>query len=246
MGTYKKQQIITWLRKHGEHVYWVIVVMVFSGVVVFSILHNVSGSQGGTTLMNEDASQVAYDEHLPFPESSVVAGRGLLDLESQLLDELDGSLRRGDDPAHSGEVSFLSPVPVDSGQFVGFSGYKNALGAEQSLVYDFTESGYQLAQSENMDIFLYFYSTWCQICQRESDYGVYPLFEQIKNKKIVGFMVHFNDTDTNKAERDLAKGLGVLMSNSKILMRDGKVLYRDSENWGPREYQESFGEFFGL
>ena len=109
------------------------------------------------------------------------------------------------------------------------------LAGEKSLLLDFTQADYDAAITSGKLVVLYFYASWCPLCREE-----FPLmeaaFDELDVDDVVGFRVNFNDGDTDKDERALARAFGVGYQHTKVFVRNGERVLKSPESWDKARY----------
>lgn len=104
------------------------------------------------------------------------------------------------------------------------------LAGSQSFLLDFNEQDYQAAKQSNKVVVLYFYASWCPIC-REEIKVVEEVFDGLASSDVIGFRVNFNDTDTERAEQELAREFGVAYQHTKVFLKDGQRVLKSPAPW---------------
>lgn len=93
---------------------------------------------------------------------------------------------------------------IESSPF-GRSEYKGkVLAGTNSKYVEFNSEDYEKAKMMGKIIFLDFYANWCPICRVEAP-DILSGFNALDSNEIVGFRVNFNDSETDEAEKALAK-----------------------------------------
>jgi thiol-disulfide isomerase/thioredoxin len=101
---------------------------------------------------------------------------------------------------------------------------------------DFTKSDYDLAVKSDKLVVLYFYASWCPLCKEETANGLYPAFNALKDSRIVGFRVNYNDNDTDSDEKALAREFGVGYQHTKVFVKNGSRILKSPESWDKERY----------
>lgn len=110
------------------------------------------------------------------------------------------------------------PVPPASQEQ---SGIGTPPQEEEDATYEpFTQGAYDQAVANGDPIFLYFYANWCPFC-KEQDPRNQRIFETY-GKRVRGFRVNYNDSDTDSAERALAERFKVVYQHTGIYLKNGK------------------------
>ena len=76
------------------------------------------------------------------------------------------------------------------------------LAGNSSKLIDFNKSDYEKAIASDKVVILYFYASWCPICQAEFP-KMQQAFDSLSTDKVVGFRVNYNDSDTDDYEKNL-------------------------------------------
>jgi hypothetical protein len=75
-------------------------------------------------------------------------------------------------------------------------------------------------------IFLYFYASWCPICNEERP-TIFSAFDGLDDPETVGFEVHFNDDQTNSEDEQLARQFGITYQHTTVIIgSDGSESFR--------------------
>ncbi|HEY4496663.1 MAG TPA: thioredoxin family protein [Candidatus Paceibacterota bacterium] len=138
--------------------------------------------------------------------------------------EFDGSIESSTDDASA----------VDGDNLV-YSGAIIAGTAENPLL-DFKKSDYDLALKNEENILLYFYANWCPICKNETTSGLYPAFNNLEGRDVIGFRINYNDNQVDGDEMDLAKKLGINYQHTKVLLKSGEPILISLEFWDKSRY----------
>lgn len=116
-------------------------------------------------------------------------------------------------------------------------------GDSTTPLLDFNKTDYDLALSQNKDIALYFYASWCPLCRIEFP-KMEDAFDQLDRNDLVGFRVNFNDNDTDSHEKDLAREHGVAYQHTKVFIRDGQRILKNPEQWSIERYIDEISSAF--
>lgn len=107
----------------------------------------------------------------------------------------------------------------------------------------FNQADYEKAKNEGKVIFLNFYANWCPICRAEEP-DLKAGFDNLKTDKIAGFRVNYNDSDTDSAEKALAKEFGITYQHTKVVLKKGeKVLGPLIEQWDSETLVKELNKF---
>ncbi|MBI3984719.1 MAG: thioredoxin family protein [Candidatus Levybacteria bacterium] len=122
----------------------------------------------------------------------------------------------------------------------GYAG--QLLSGNTTPFLDFTKKDYEKAKSEEKVIFLDFYANWCPICRAEAP-ELNEGFNMLDNKNVVGFRVNFNDSDTDEAEKGLAKEFEVSYQHTKVILQNGNIVLKDMDTWDKAKLIEELSKF---
>ncbi len=119
------------------------------------------------------------------------------------------------------------------GEETRYSG--SLLAGKSSPLLDFTKADYDKALSSDKVVVLYFFANWCPTCKKE-----FPLmekaFNELSSDKVVGFLVNYNDDQTDDDERNLAREFGVAYQHTKVFLKDGQRILKSPESWNKDRY----------
>lgn len=104
------------------------------------------------------------------------------------------------------------------------------LAGKNSQYLKFTTEEYEEAMQSGKVVFLDFYANWCPLCRNEET-KLFEGFNELTTDQVIGFRVNYNDTDTDQAEKDLAKKYGVTYQTTKVILKNGKQLLKITEEW---------------
>lgn len=97
---------------------------------------------------------------------------------------------------------------------------------------------FDAALEQDKVIFLEFYANWCPICANQEP-KIEAAFQDITNSDIVGFRVNYKDSDTDDAERDLARRFGITYQHTHVILdRDGNVAIKSLDTWSEERIKE--------
>lgn len=128
----------------------------------------------------------------------------------------------------------------DDKMSVGYHG--KTISGSKSLYLEFVKTDYDKAVSENKVIFLNFYANWCPICRAEAP-DLKAGFNDLKTENVVGFQVNWNDSDTDDAEKELAKKYNISYQHTKVIVKDGKAVYNQIEQWDKDQVVSNLGKY---
>lgn len=141
-------------------------------------------------------------------------------------------------------------APLELGEKYAFEAKKEVTGSEgallagkESQLYDFTVERYQEALSSDKLVVVYFYASWCPICQQEFP-QMEAAFNEMNNPNVIGFRVHFNDRETGSAERSLAIEHGVSYQHTKLFIKNNQRILKSLVSWEKSKYIQEVNAFF--
>lgn len=109
------------------------------------------------------------------------------------------------------------------------------LAGTSSPLLDFNPADYQAALATDKLVVLYFYANWCPICREEVP-RLIAAFNELTTDRVIGFRVNYNDTDTDDAERALAREHGVGYQHTKVFVRQRQRVLKSPETWTKDRY----------
>lgn len=109
------------------------------------------------------------------------------------------------------------------------------LAGTSSPLIDFNPADYQAALATDKLVVLYFYANWCPICREEVP-ELLAAFNELTTDRVIGFRVNYNDTDTDDAERALAREHGVGYQHTKVFVRQRQRVLKSPETWTKDRY----------
>lgn len=127
-----------------------------------------------------------------------------------------------------------SETMMEKGQsMMTYSG--TVLAGTSSPLIDFNSIDYEAANATDKLIVLYFYANWCPICREEVP-QLQAAFSALTTDQVIGFRVNYNDTDTDDAERALAREHGVGYQHTKVFVRQRQRVLKSPETWTKDRY----------
>lgn len=132
--------------------------------------------------------------------------------------------------------------PEASGVTPQFSGAK--LAGSTSPLLDFVKADYDQARSSGKLIVLYFYANWCPICREEFP-KMQSAFNELAGDRVIAFRVNYNDSDTDDAERDLARQFGVAYQHTKVFLKNGMRVGKYPDSWSKERYLSEINKLLG-
>ncbi len=134
------------------------------------------------------------------------------------------------------------PVVNEESDVPSFDTYKGkVLAGKNSKYIEFNLEDYKKAKSEGKIIFLDFYANWCPICRAEF-LEILSGFNELSSDDVVGFRVNFNDSETDEAEKALAKEFKIPYQHTKVILVDGKVVLKDGDSWDKETFLNEIGK----
>ena len=121
---------------------------------------------------------------------------------------------------------------------IAFSG--SVLAGTTAPLLDFTSADFEAVKSSNKLVVLYFYANWCPICREEFP-KMEAAFNQLNNPNVVGFRVNYNDSQTDDAEKALAREHGVAYQHTKVFVKNAQQVLKSPETWETARYLTEIG-----
>lgn len=106
----------------------------------------------------------------------------------------------------------------------------------------FAREDYERALEQDKVILLNFYAAWCPICRNEQK-EAFEAFDTLNHDTVVGFRVNYKDSDTDDAEKDLAKEYGITYQHTKVIIKDGERVLKAPDSWTKNRYLEEIGKY---
>lgn len=125
------------------------------------------------------------------------------------------------------------PATGGTTQQVQFTG--EVLAGTSSPLLAFNQADYEAAINSGKLVVLYYYANWCPICRAEFPKAE-AAFDQLQTDQVVGFRVNFNDTQTDDAEKALAREHGVAYQHTKVFVKNGQRILKSPETWETDRY----------
>ncbi len=113
---------------------------------------------------------------------------------------------------------------------------------ESAKIFEFRDEEYRKALATDKLIVLYFYASWCPICNGEFP-RMQQAFAEMDEDRVIGFRVHFNDDQTGQIERDLAYQYGVAYQHTKVFIKNGEKILKAPDTWDKAKYVEEIGKY---
>lgn len=124
--------------------------------------------------------------------------------------------------------------PTENKTAISEYGSKKFAGTSAPLLA-FTKAGYDAATQSGKLVVLYFYANWCPLCQAEFPEMI-DAFNQLSTDQVVGFQVHFNDSETGSDEQNLAREFGVAYQHTKVFVKNGSRILKAPDSWDQQRY----------
>lgn len=96
------------------------------------------------------------------------------------------------------------------------------LAGDKAKLLEFNKEDYQAAVKQNKTILLYFYATWCPICQKGIK-SKEEAFNKLEDDQYIGFRVNYKDSDTDADEEKLASDYAVGFQSTTVIVKNGEV-----------------------
>ncbi|MBI2443634.1 MAG: TlpA family protein disulfide reductase [Candidatus Magasanikbacteria bacterium] len=100
---------------------------------------------------------------------------------------------------------------------------------------ELTEADYLRARGEKKLIVLYFYASWCPICQKEFP-ELQDAFNRLSTDQVIGFRVHYNDREVNALAQQLARQFGVAYQHTKVFLKNEQRILKAPDSWDQERY----------
>lgn len=137
------------------------------------------------------------------------------------------------------KVNTQSGLSDPARKVAGYSG--EVLAGNSSPYLVFNKADYEKAIAEGKIIFLDFFANWCPICRSESP-EIKAGFDGLIRSDVVGFMVNYNDSETDSNEKELAKQFGITYQHTKVVLRDGKEVLKSLDSWDRQTFDREFAK----
>jgi len=121
-----------------------------------------------------------------------------------------------------------------------FSG--TVIAGTSAPLLEYSKADYDKAIASDKLVVLYFYANWCPICKKEFK-DTEAAFNELQSDNVVGFRIHYNDTDTTDEQKQLAKEFGVGYQHTKVFIKDGQRVLKSPESWSKSRYASEIGKF---
>lgn len=144
-------------------------------------------------------------------------GDAMMEEDDSMMMKVEGDLEM------SGETSFRGAV----------------IAGSSSPLLEFNQRDYETALAHNRVVVLYFYASWCPICREEFEHTK-EAFDSLTHENVVGFRVHFNDSEVTPPMEALAREFGVAYQHTKVFVKNGERVLKSPETWNTARYLEEF------
>ncbi len=115
------------------------------------------------------------------------------------------------------------------------------LAGKNSFYMEFNQADYESALKSGKIIFLDFFANWCPICREEAP-EIKAGFDNLTTDRVIGFRVNYNDSDTDKDEKELAEKFGITYQHTKVILKQGMVVLKDLESWDRQKFAEEINK----
>lgn len=145
---------------------------------------------------------------------------------------------------HSYATLAEGKAALNSSSDTGQSLYTGTILAGTTTPFiDFNQKDFETAQANQKKIVLYFYASWCPVCQEEIAYA-YDAFNQLNDDSVVGFRVNYKDSDTDESEVALAREHGIAYQHTKVFLNaSGERVKKAPDSWGAQRYLTEIAAF---
>ena len=82
----------------------------------------------------------------------------------------------------------------------------------------YTKAAFDEARAEGRPIFLGFYANWCPTCQAQMPVTAEAFKSMDMPENVAGFVVHYNDAETNAEDNDAARTFGIAYQHTHIFL----------------------------
>ncbi len=166
-------------------------------------------------LMDTDDAIKAGEENMMVEDDHMMDDGGAMEKEDGAMMEAEGDvMMKGETNA-----SFRSAV----------------IAGSSAPLLEFDQRDYEAALASDKLVVLYFYANWCPLC-REEFVHTQEAFDQLTTDAVVGFRVHYNDSDVTPAQEQVAREYGVAYQHTKVFIKDGERILKSPEQWDAVRY----------
>ncbi len=142
------------------------------------------------------------------------------------MEKKDDSMMMEGEVKMEGETSFRGAV----------------IAGSSSPLLEFNQRDYESALAQDRVVVLYFYASWCPICREEFEY-IKEAFDSVTDDSLVGFRVHFNDSEVTPEMEALAREFGVAYQHTKVFIKSGERVLKSPEAWSTQRYLAEFKKY---
>lgn len=215
----------------GSKLGWILVFFVLVGLIVVGLV--VALSESAQELPLDASPEIDRESTTPPEVESAQDDDAYLNDVSE-LPEADTGADKESEEAMGEEIE----VSVDDG--LRFSG--QVLAGSTSPLLDFNTDDYETAIASDRLVALYFYANWCPLCRAEFP-NMEAAFNTLEGYDVVGFRVNYNDNQTDKFEKELAKEFGVAYQHTKVFVKDGARVLKSPEQWSFERYLQEISAY---
>ena len=128
--------------------------------------------------------------------------------------------------------SATKPVP-------GYQG--KVLAGSAAPFLEFSKVDYDKALAEGKIILLDFYANWCPICRSEAPM-LHTGFDGLTTDQVIGFRVNYNDSDTDEAEKALARQFNITYQHTKVILKNGQQFSKSLDSWTKEDFDKEISK----
>jgi len=180
------------------------------------------------TMVKADGTMVKPDGTIVKPDGTMIKVDGTMVKPDGTMIKLDGTIVKPEDVM----IDKNEQAKPNEAAMIKFSG--TVLAGTSSPVLDFNTADYNTALKSDKLVVLYFYANWCPLCKAEIP-KLYAAFDSLTDDKVVAFRVSYKDSETDQAEKDLARQYGIAYQHTKVFVRNGQIL-KSPEIWDQARY----------
>jgi thiol-disulfide isomerase/thioredoxin len=174
------------------------------------------------------------------PEGEIMMDKGQIMLEEggEMVEGGESMIKEGEKMMEDGKAMMDggNKDEVATGEFVG-----KVISGSGSPLLEFNEADYKKAVASDRLVVLYFYASWCPICKKEFK-DTEKVFGELEDEQVVGFRVHFNDSETSDAQKELAREFGVGYQHTKVFIKNGERVLKSPESWSIERYRSEINK----
>lgn len=216
----------------GSKIGWILVFLVLVGLIVVGLV----------VALNDSAQELPLDSSTDIEREPTTVPEAESDEDDEAdLAEVEELSDEGEEPTDNTEEALeIEEVELSVDDGLRFSG--EVLAGSTSPLLDFNNDDYELAIASDRLVALYFYANWCPLCRAEFP-NMEAAFDTLEGYDVVGFRVNYNDNQTDRFERDLAKEFGVAYQHTKVFVKDGARVLKSPEQWGFERYVQEINAY---